>query len=250
MLSPVRLLAALIVVWLLARWRLPRLPRWARALLVAFACVLIALTTPFGANLLLRMQEARAPLATDCAAPLPTTIVLLSAGLDTPPRDVDDDAALDVSGLRRLLAAVALYRATPDARLVIVGSSGYAISDSRILAGLARRLGVADAALRVETDSLTTWENAQAAAAIVPPLPRRIWLVTSLLHMPRAFDTFRRAGFAPCAWAAKSQYHAPDGVGYFLPLGSAAWKAEQALHEIVGDAAYRLRADPPARVTP
>lgn len=241
MLSPLRLLAALLLLAWFARHRLPRR---ARAVAYVLAAVLVVLTTPLGANALLGWQESRAPLAAQCSAPLPDTIVLLSAGLDRHPRSEEDAAALDVAGVRRLLAAMELYRRTPGARLVILGSSGYMIADSRILADLAQRLGAEADAIRIETRSLTTWENAQAAARLAPRLPRRIWLVTSAVHMARAFDTFSRAGFAPCAWAAAPDYHAADGPGYFLPGGSAVLKSEQALHEIVGALVYRLRRAP------
>lgn len=241
MLSPLRLIVVLILLWLVARrW----LPRSARMLLLVPGCILVLLTTPLGANFLVRIQESRAPGALECAGPEPTTIVLLSGGLTRVPRNGTDYAALNAASLDRLFAAVDLYRRLPAAQLVIVGTSGHAFADSDIMASLARRLGVADTALRVEDRSLTTWENAYETARLVPPLPQRIWLVTSALHMARAFMTFDRAGFVPCAWASHSDYIAVDGWGYFVPLGTAAVKSEQALHEMAGEFVYRLRRGP------
>jgi uncharacterized SAM-binding protein YcdF (DUF218 family) len=66
--------------------------------------------------------------------------------------------------------------------------------------------------------------------------------VTSALHLTRALIAFRAAGFEPCPLASDSVYMAPGGFGYYLPHTSALRKAEWAIHEIVGDAAYRVRA--------
>ena len=236
MLSPLRLLFLIAIAWLLARHRRMH---WLRVLLVAAAAAMIVLTTPFGANLLVGLQESRAS-ARACATPQPRTIVLLSSGVVSRPADVHQYGVLDLASLQRLFGALDLSRTLESAQLVIFGTSDRGIPDSRILAELARSLGINDAALRVESSSLTTWQNAQAAAAMQPPLPRNVWLVTSALHMPRAAYAFREAGFDVCAYPVQPRYQGFDGIGYFLPTGSAVLKAEDALHEIVGEIVYRL----------
>lgn len=239
MLSPLRLLLLVALgAWLGHRrgWR--RL-RWGWTVAAA---LLLVLTTPLGANALVALQEARAPAAAACAGPPPQAIVLLSAGVTRRPQDERDYAVLDLASLQRLLGAVELQRAHAALPLLIVGSSGWRIANSTLMASLARDLGIDATLLRVETRSRTTWQNAQDSARLQPPLPQRIWLVTSRLHMPRALFAFRAAGFEPCAWPVDSRYEGFRGLGYLLPSGSATVKAEQALHELVGEAAYRLRA--------
>lgn len=244
MLSPLRLLILIAIAWLAARrWRL----HWLRAPLLGAAVVMIVLTTPFGGNLLVRLLESRVP-ASACAAPHPRTIVLLSSGVVARPVDEHQYGVLDLASLQRLFGAIDLFRTSESSQLVIFGTSDRGIADSRILAELARSLGIDGTALRTEGASLTTWQNAQAAAAMQPPLPRNIWLVTSALHMPRAAYAFREAGFEVCAYPVQPLYKGFDGIGYFLPTGSAVVKAEDALHEIVGEIAYRLhiaREQPP-----
>ncbi|HEY0179326.1 MAG TPA: YdcF family protein [Dokdonella sp.] len=236
MLSPLRLLAIVLLVGLVVR---RRAPAWLRRGLIAAVALLVVLTMPVGANALVWLQEARAPAAADCTGE-PAAIVLLSGGVREPPRDGRDYAALGDATLLRLFAAADLYRRRP-LPVAIIGTSGHAVADSRVVAALARALGVAGADLREEAVSLTTWENAQAAAAMRPPLPRQIWLVTSPLHLARAAYSFETAGFSVCAWPSRSDFRSVDGAGYFLPSASAVLKSQAVLHEWVGEAFYRVR---------
>ncbi|HEU4665511.1 MAG TPA: YdcF family protein [Dokdonella sp.] len=239
MLSPLRLLLLVGIAWWIARrigWRGLRIP------CIAAAAALVVLTTPLGANALVRVQESRAPAPDACGGAPPQAVVVLSGGLVARPHDERDYAALGLASIQRLLGGVALQRSLGKVPLAIVGTSDRGVADSRILASLARDLGADASTLRIETASLNTWENAQASARIEPPLPRRIWLVTSSLHMVRALVAFRAAGFDACAYAVQPRYHAPDNPGYVLPTGSATMKSEDALHELVGEIAYRARA--------
>ncbi|HUD43640.1 MAG TPA: YdcF family protein [Dokdonella sp.] len=236
-LSPLRF-GVLFGLLVLLTWRW--LPRWARRLAVAAGLVLVWLTTPFGANALVGLQEARVPAEVVCAAPPPQTIVVLGGGMTRAPRSDEDYGALGVESLRRVFAALALQREHPGAALVFSGASRHAIAESTTMAHLAQALGVAADRLRSETASRTTWHNAQAVAALDPPLPRRIWLVTSALHMPRARYAFEAAGFEVCTAPAPPQYAEPAGLGYVLPIASAAAKSEAVLHEWAGETAYRL----------
>lgn len=239
MLSPLRLLLLVgIAGWIARRrgWRRVRM------LCAGAAAVLVVLTTPLGANALVGVQEARAPAPRECSGPPPQAVVVLSGGLVAHPHDEHDYAALGLASIQRLLGAVELQRSLGKVPLAIVGTSDRGVADSLILARLARDLGVDASTVQVETVSLNTWQNAQASARLAPALPRRIWLVTSSLHMARALVAFRAAGFDACSYPVQPRYHAPDNPGYLLPTGSATMKAEDALHELVGELAYRLRA--------
>ena len=95
--------------------------------------------------------------------------------------------------------------------------------------------------MRSEDVSRTTWQSAQELARLRPALPRRVALVTSAAHMPRAAYAMREAGFAVCPVAADRLHVPPDWPGVLLPQRSALEKTEIALHELIGLLYYRLR---------
>ncbi|SFN10764.1 YdcF family protein [Dokdonella immobilis] len=236
LLSPTRL-GILLALVLLPLWRW--LPRWLRllAMLPLVACVLASL--PVVANQLVRWQESRVPARNLCSPPLPSTIVVLSGGISREPRDAGDFAALGEYSLRRLFAAVDRFEAHSDGRLVISGGEGqYGIAESALMGALAQRLGVPSGAISLETASRSTWQNAQFVRALA--IPQRIGLVTSALHLPRAIYAFEQTGFEVCAWPADSRYAGPNSIGYYLPSSSALDKSDAAIHEMVGEAAYRM----------
>lgn len=239
LLSPLiyTLLFGALLAWL---WR--RLPRAARCAGVVVEIVLLSAMAPVGANALVWAVESRTPSPHACGTPAPSTIVVLSGGTDRLPNSAEDFAALDESSLDRLFAGLALWRRTPGARLVIAGG-GRPIAQSALMGGLAERMGVPASAIVTEQASSTTWENARNVAALSPPLPRRIWLVSSDLHLPRALMAFRAWGFQPCVWPSGS-LHVPFGwsIGYFMPQTSSLHKADRAIHEIVGGLVYAWRA--------
>lgn len=236
--SPVRF-GVLLALLLLVLWRW--MPRWMRVLASLPLAACIALSLPLVANQLVRFQESRAPAMDACAASAPATIVVLSGGITRQPGDASDFAALGEYSLRRLLAAVALYQAQPAARLVISGGEGqYGIAESALMARLARQLGVPAAAITLEARSRSTWQNAQFTRELEPVVDQRIWLVTSALHMPRALYAFREAGFDACAWPADSRFARANSVGYYLPSTGALDKSDAAIHEMLGEAAYRM----------
>ena len=231
------LLLAVLLGW---RWR--RWPRWLRGggLVLGLLCLLLAM--PLGADALLAFAERRAPGAQDCAAPLPTTIVLLAGGMRRDARAPDDVGALGESSLQRTFGAVELFARTPGARLVVSGGPHRQVAVSAQMAELAVRLGVPREAIRIEDQSRTTWENATRVRALDPAVPERVWLATSALHLPRALIAFRSAGFAPCGYPADVRSAAFEGAGDLLPSGGAVARSAAVLHEWVGEIVYRWRA--------
>lgn len=226
------------VLWLSRR----RLPRWllATGMVLELACLLLA--TSFGANLLLRAQESRVDVATECEREPPSSIVLLAGGMRRDAGEGGDAGALGESSLQRTLGAAELFARSPQAQLLISGGRHRDAIVSREMAAFAVRLGVPAQAIRVEGRSLTTWENATQARALEPPLPQRIWLVTSALHLPRALLAFRAAGFQPCGYPVDRRAAMFAGWTDLLPGGAAVARSEAVLHEWVGEAAYRWRA--------
>ncbi|HET8897676.1 MAG TPA: YdcF family protein, partial [Rhodanobacteraceae bacterium] len=186
------------IVLALVLWLGQRLPRWLRRLLAAGVIGCYLLSTQLGADTLLRYAvENRA--AAPCPAPSPHAVVVLAGGVDEDARP-GDYAALNQYSLRRLIGAVEFWRRQgANVPLVISGGSvWHGPAEAALMGVFAEKLGVPASRLRIESHSRTTWQNAHNLAALQPPLPRRVWLVTSAAHMPRALYSLREAGFQPC----------------------------------------------------
>jgi len=218
-------------------WR--RLPRGARIAGVVVEVALVVLMMPWSANALSAWLRSRVPPASACTAPAPDAIVVLGGGAERRPRSSDDYAALHLASLRRLFAGVALWRHMPDARLVIAGGSRGHIPEAVLLANLAGQMGVPTKAIEIEGRSRNTWENARNVAMLSPPVPQRIWLVTSPMHLPRALGAFRAWGFQPCAWP-EGPIKGASGLepGFVIPTGDSVQKTTVALHELLGGMEY------------
>jgi uncharacterized SAM-binding protein YcdF (DUF218 family) len=98
--------------------------------------------------------------------------------------------------------------------------------------------------VQAEGNSINTRENAIFSyQTLAPRGVRRILLVTSAMHMPRAVGAFRKAGFQVIA--APADFHAgwdqPDILSRWFPNAGNLLYAGLALHEWVGIATYRLR---------
>lgn len=225
-------------LWL-ARGRLPR-GLFATGLALELACLLLA--TPLGANLLLGVQERRVGVEEGCERDPPSTIVLLAGGMRRDAGEGGDAGALGESSLQRTLGAAELFARLSGAQLVISGGRHRDAVVSREMALFAQRLGVPAQAIRIEGRSLTTWGNAFEVRSLVPPLPPRIWLVTSAAHLPRAMLAFRAAGFDPCSYPVDRRASMFAGWTDLLPGGAAIARSESVLHEWVGEVAYRWRA--------
>lgn len=250
------LYAVVLLIILIACWRW--LPRSVLYPAMAIEALLLVLTMPLGAWALSRVVLARLPPASACAGPAPDTVVVLSAGVYHFPVDAEDFAALNRLSLQRLFAGVTLWRTQPGARLVISGGGYERIPDAVVMANLAEQLGVPAARIEVEDRSRTTWQNAQFVAALSPPVPKRISLVTSALHMPRALGAFRAWGFEPCAWpSGLRDLKLHFGLRVFIPQGDAVTTSTLALHELFGSVEYaalewwhRRHSSPRASQTP
>lgn len=238
--SPLSWAVALLVLLALT-WRvLPRALRWAG---IVIGVVLVALMTPLGAAGMTHVAVARVPPVQACPAPTPDTVVVLGGGFSYPPGSSDDYGSLSTAGLQRVFAAVALWEKLPGAKLVVAGGGGGRIRESVPMANLAIRMGVPASSVEIEERSRNTWQNARNVAALSPALPKRIWLVSSPMHLPRALTAFRAWGFEPCAWPSGAPKDNPDlGLGAFVPQGGSTRKTAIAFHELIGGVEYRFLA--------
>jgi len=130
---------------------------------------------------------------TDVSAQLePADAIVVLAG------SLLDDQVLSESSMRRALHGIVLYRQGLAALLVFSGPPRKdSPAEADVRAELARSLGIPSAAIVTETTARTTREEAERMAALLSAKGvQHILLVTSQLHMPRAQQLFKNAGFA------------------------------------------------------
>lgn len=95
----------------------------------------------------------------------------------------------------RVAQAVALYRDGLGARLVFSGAGTGALPEALVASRLAVAAGVKESDCLLESDSQSTFTNAQRSVEVLRREGLRdVWLVTDDFHAYRAVSHFRRAG--------------------------------------------------------
>lgn len=236
-------IAAVLVLTLL--WLVTRRGGFVLAGLAVLA-LLWLLATPLvskGLQSLLEGQSAELPAE---ALPGADAIVVLGGTL-SPPATPESDANLS-SAADRLAYAARLYR-LGKAPVILVsgghaGGGGTMDAESVHAAVLLAEWGIPENAVLTETESVNTYENAMLSKLLLEQHGlTSVLLVTSAMHMPRAFATFKSAGIA--VTPAPTDFEA-SGAG---PTGLAAWVATpaaldtttRALEEYAGRLVYRTR---------
>src|SRR5207248_5271561 len=105
-------------------------------------------------------------------------------------------------------------------------------------------LGVPADAIVLEDRSRTTWENAVETRRVLEHHGlKRVLLVTSAAHMPRALGAFRAAGVdatpAPTDYRI-AKYNGPILIT-LMPSAGALHRTTAALNEYLGQGVYMLR---------
>lgn len=134
------------------------------------------------------------------------------------------------------LAAGARAWLSKRAPIVILtgGRGGRDASEAARMKTAIQRLGVPASALVLEERSRNTEANAVNTARLARELGvRRILLVTSALHMPRAMLLFERQGFEVTPVPVPERGHRDSWRERWLPSPSALWRSGRALKEYV-----------------
>jgi uncharacterized SAM-binding protein YcdF (DUF218 family) len=134
------------------------------------------------------------------------------------------------------LAAGARAWLSERAPIVILtgGRGGRDASEAARMKAAIQRLGVPASALLLEERSRNTEDNAANTARLAHPLGvRRILLVTSALHMPRAKLLFERQGFEVTPVPVPEKGHRQTWRDRWLPSPNALWRSGRALKEYV-----------------
>jgi len=169
-------------------------------------------------------------------------IVVLGGGYDDRSPEYGGEAALAPVAEKRAVYGLELARRF-DLPLVYSGGTSFAVttkgSEAEAAGRLWQSLGVPKQRIVLEKESLDTRMNASGVAALIKG--KRVVLVTSAFHMPRAMLAFQKAGMdavpAPTDYLAK---RSPLTWADYLPGVSALETSFAALHEYVGLPYYRL----------
>lgn len=217
-------------------------PRIGKALAWGGLALNLALITPASVSWLVEQVEYRPPLD-ETAAARAQAIVVLGAGRRRHAPEFGGET-INRLALERLRYAALLARKT-GLPLLLSGGAPVGEAPEAVLMqrSLAEDFGVQ--ARWLETASRDTRENARLSAIQLEAAGvRTILLVTHAMHMDRARTEFAAAGLevipAPTAWLGSGDGSAADEQGVQLPSQNTAYAAWFALHELLGQTAYRL----------
>ncbi len=134
--------------------------------------------------------------------------------------------------------ALDLYRAGRAPVILLSGGAG----EAREMAKYLEQEGVPASAMRIESDSVTTRDNAVLSNAILErEQRRRILLVTSIVPMRRAAGAFERQGLSVVAAPVIDANQGPlSASAAWWPQREVLGRSRRYLHEYLGMTFYRL----------
>lgn len=242
LIAPLNLvLGMLLLAWFIKRRR----PRTSGALIVLATLLLGVASLPIVAFQLIGLLESRYPSTTIEELPQADAIVVLGGTVS--PLQLPRFEPEELAGAR-VQRAFRIHRAGKAPFIICSGgfpyrgSSGEIRTESEDMRDLLVDFGVPAAAIECESKSRNTNENARFTADLLRARgAKRILLVTSAFHMPRAVALFEKQGLTIIP--APSDPRATGGpwrLRSFLPGADALRQTTQALNEIVGFYGYRL----------
>lgn len=206
---------AVVVGYILIRYtRYRRLGRFC----VGFAVIVVLIfTNKFVSKSLMRSLELEYPAIPEFVAgePLPPQIascryvVVLGGGNGVTP-GLAASNLLSGASLSRFVEGLRIWRALPDAKLIVTGGGREGeVPNARYIARAALAFGVPEERLLVIDRARDTEDESRAVKALVSD--GRVALVTSAWHMPRAYALFRSAGIDTVAGPADFSTHLDPG---------------------------------------
>lgn len=152
------------------------------------------------------------------------------------------------SAADRIWFAAQLYHAGRAPLVILVGGtavdSGSTEPEAQAMAAFIEALGVPASALLLETRSRNTWENAVYSKKLLDERHiRKVLLVTSAMHMPRAIALFEKQRIAIIPAPTDFEATPPEGSWLlrWLPDAGALAGSTRALKEYLGLWVYRMR---------
>jgi uncharacterized SAM-binding protein YcdF (DUF218 family) len=200
--------------------------------------------TPVASHALRGQLEKQFPLLPVAQLPVADAIVVLGGGI-SPSRPGYPLPNLH-GAADRVWHAARLYHAGKAPLLVLSGGSDpqrHATSEAAAMQQLLEQMGVPASAMLLEDTSRNTSENARNTAQLLNNRGlKRVLLVTSALHMPRALPLFEAQGLQTTAAATDHEADdfalMPTGLRW-LPSSDALEGSGRALKELVGRAVGR-----------
>ena len=109
------------------------------------------------------------------------------------------------------------------------------MTEADLMSELLQRQGIKSTRIIKERYSTNTWESSLNTTQILNKTNiSEIYLVSSVIHIPRAVRVYGKQGLKVCAYPVDSVRVRLKGYGMFLPQISALVKTYNALHEIAG----------------
>lgn len=178
--------------------------------------------------------ESRYPVVAEATLPRADAIVVLGGGhygwVDRP------GVGLEQLENSRIAAGARAWQAGRAPRVILSGGGARGKdSEARTMAHAIGKLGVPVSALVLEERSRDTRDNARYTAALLGPGGmRRVLLVTSSLHMPRASLLFREAGMEVVPVPVPETSPRTTWRARWLPSRGALWRSGRAWKEYAG----------------
>lgn len=238
------LLSPLSWALLLLAWAALSRARPRRALVLgalAFGVLVVFSTEPV-ANRLERYAEggARSTWHPDVVY---DAVVVLGGMVDAAATRASGESELDTHA-ERVLRAFELVRAG-RAHAVLLSGGLVApqpgdLPEADVLAARLARWGIPPSQIVAEAGSRNTRENALETARVAAARGwRRLLVVTSALHMPRAMGCFRAVGLEPDALPVDRRAGDGKGLGW-LPRAGTLARSSEVLRELSGRVVYRV----------
>lgn len=220
--------------------------RWGRGLVIAsFALLWLLSTEPVRDALTSPLEFAYPVLETNRADLSGVVVVLLGGGLYEHAPEYGGRDELGHYTMARTLYAAELAQKTGATIYATGGAplSQDAEAEGSVMRRWLLRLGLPESRVFSETVADTTWENAAYMQQMLAAKgEKRIILITSAWHMPRAVWCFKSHGFevipAPADFLTEQERY---DLRSFLPRWTTLSDSGQALHEYFGLLWYRLR---------
>ncbi|AMP88816.1 YdcF family protein [Legionella pneumophila] len=208
-------------------------PTVTRVLLFLVLIVLLAMSTGWLPSYLTYQLESRYSIVNQINPNVKWVVVLgggQNIGEGMPANDL-----LTSASIKRLVEGIRLFRALPDAKLLLSGGGSTGEQpEALLLAELTKWFSIDPQKVVIETVSINTADQARELAAIVHEQP--FYLVTSAVHMPRSMALCQQQGLHPIAAPTDFTFFwsTDTWVKMIIPNPYNLAYASIALHEILG----------------
>ncbi len=216
-------------------------------LLLSGACILYFLSLAPVSNTLVYSLENQYQSPSEDVMATVDIVVILGGGIYSSD-ELRKSPEASGATYSRLFNGVKIFKQSRAKALVLSGAGGEQSNESEaeVMKNLSILLGVPEDKIITESKSQNTMEQAIELAKLYPPAEnKRIGIVTSALHMPRAVQAFQEK--------FTKENIVPIPVGYiysppeyslinFIPTADAFTTSSDAIHEEIGMIWYRFLA--------